>query len=199
MAINGEPAFAAGLRLYKYTPAAAWQSRVEPNGPRSAMPGHDPRQPKSKMPMKIISDAFAEGRPIPARHTCDGLGISPPLRWSGAPPGTKGFALICDDPDVPSGNWVHWVIYGLPAAMTGLPENHPATDRLPNGARQGITDFNCTGYGGPCPPPGEPHRYFFRVYALDTDLKLGSCVRKVDLLQAMRGHVLAEGSLMGVY
>ncbi|MBI3849061.1 MAG: YbhB/YbcL family Raf kinase inhibitor-like protein [Verrucomicrobia bacterium] len=149
--------------------------------------------------MKLTSETFAEGHPIPTKYTCDGADVSPPLQWSGAPPGTKSFALICDDPDAPMGTWVHWVLYGLPASISALPEKLPTSDKLPDGARQGITHFKRTGYGGPCPPPGTPHRYFFKLYALDTELALKPRVTKPDLLKAMQGHVLSEASLMGVY
>lgn len=149
--------------------------------------------------MKLTSPAFNDAQSIPAVHTCDGADKSPPLQWSGASPGTKSFALICDDPDAPMGTWVHWVIYGLPAATSGLQAGFPTSDSLPDGTRQGVTDFKRTGYGGPCPPPGKPHRYFFKLYALDTEPALKSRATKQQLLQAMHGHILAEASLMGVY
>lgn len=149
--------------------------------------------------MKLRSDAFNDGAPIPTKYTCDGVDVSPPLRWSGAPAGTKCFALICDDPDAPRGTWVHWVLYNLPAPITELPEGFSREAVLPNGARQGLTDFKRTGYGGPCPPPGSPHRYHFKLYALDMELKLKPRSSKADLLAAIDGHVLAEASLTGVY
>jgi Raf kinase inhibitor-like YbhB/YbcL family protein len=149
--------------------------------------------------MRLTSNTFSEGEPIPTKYTCDGADVSPPLQWCDAPPGTRSFALICDDPDAPMGNWVHWVLYGLPASISALPEKLPRSKELPNGARQGITDFKRIGYGGPCPPPGRPHRYFFKLYALDTELTLQAGATKQQLLTAMRGHVLAEDSLMGVY
>ena len=151
------------------------------------------------MAMKITSAAFEEGKPIPAKHTCDGDDVSPPLKWSDAPPATRNFALICDDPDAPVGTWVHWVIHGLPASATELGERIPASETLPNGAKQGVTDFKRVGYGGPCPPPGKPHRYFFKLYALDAELSLKPRATNKDLLKAMEGHILAEGSLMGTY
>ena len=149
--------------------------------------------------MKLTSTAFAEGQPIPANHTCDGADVSPPLQWSEAPPSTKSFALICDDPDAPVGTWVHWVIYGLPATASELPGMIAPTESLPNGAKQGLNDFRRVGYGGPCPPPGRPHRYFFKLYALDTELLLKPRATKQDLLRAMAGHILAETRLMGTY
>ncbi|MCJ7778555.1 MAG: YbhB/YbcL family Raf kinase inhibitor-like protein, partial [Sedimentisphaerales bacterium] len=122
-----------------------------------------------KMKIKVTSSAFAEGGLIPAKYTCDGSDISPPLQWEAVPEGTKSIALISDDPDAPMGTWVHWVLFNLPAESKGLEENIPQDKTLPNGARQGLTDFGRIGYGGPCPPSGT-HRYFFKIYALDTKL-----------------------------
>jgi Raf kinase inhibitor-like YbhB/YbcL family protein len=158
-----------------------------------------PSAPKESYAMKLTSPAFADGTPIPERYTGDGADVSPPLVWSEAPPGTQGFALICDDPDAPVGTWVHWVIYGLPATATGLPEMVAPTDVLPGGVKQGLNDFRRVGYGGPCPPPGRPHRYFFKLYALDTGLALKPRATKADLLRAMQGHVRGEAQLMGTY
>ena len=151
------------------------------------------------MKLQITSTAFGEGQPIPARHAYDQQDVSPALHWSAVPAGTQSLALICDDPDAPGGTWVHWVLYDVPPAGTGLAEGQPKTLELPNGARQGVNDYKKTGYGGPCPPPGKPHRYFFKVYALDIrpDLKPG--ITKADLIKAMTDHVLAEGQLMGTY
>jgi Raf kinase inhibitor-like YbhB/YbcL family protein len=149
--------------------------------------------------MKLTSTAFAEGRPVPAVHTCDGADVSPALAWTGVPPGTKSLALICDDPDAPAGTWVHWVIYGLPGTAAGLPGNVTKTETLPDGARQGLNDFRRVGYGGPCPPPGRPHRYLFKLYALDAEPALKPRATKPDLLRAMAGHILAEAQLMGTY
>ena len=150
--------------------------------------------------MKLTSSAFSDSRPIESRFTCDGANVSPALTWSDAPAGTHSFALICDDPDAPAGDWVHWVIYGIPAAAAGLPEHVATVERLPNGALQGMNDFGQLGYGGPCPPPGKPHRYFFRLYALDVaTLPLRPHPRKGDLLEAMQGHILAEVRLIGTY
>ena len=151
------------------------------------------------MNLKITSTAFTEGEAIPAKYTCQGDDISPPLEWTGAPAGTKSFALICDDPDAPAGTWVHWVIFNLPADASGLPERIDKAETLPDGAAQGTNDFKRTGYGGPCPPPGKPHRYFFKLYALDTVLPLKPKATKEEVLQAMRGHILAEGQLLGTY
>jgi len=149
--------------------------------------------------MKLTSTAFADGQTIPNRHTCDGADVSPPLQWTDAPAGIRSFALICDDPDAPVGTWVHWVIYGLPAATKALPEKIATTAALPTGGKQGLNDFQRIGYGGPCPPPGRPHRYFFKLYALDTELALPPRATKAELVRAMEGHILAEARLMGTY
>src|SRR5436190_10237168 len=148
--------------------------------------------------MEIKSQAFPQGGPIPARYTCDGQDVSPPLSWSGAVAGTKGFALISDDPDAPGGTWVHWVLWNLPADARALEENVPRKDILPNGARQGTTDFGRIGYGGPCPPAGT-HRYYFRLCALDAMLDLPSSTTRRDLERAMQGHILAQAAWMGTY
>ncbi len=148
--------------------------------------------------MELKSQAFQPGGTIPARYTCDGPDVSPPLTWSDPPAGTKSFALVSDDPDAPGGTWVHWVIWNIPASARSLAENLPKKDSLPNGARQGTTDFRRIGYGGPCPPSGT-HRYFFRLYALDTTLTLPATTTREDLERAMQGHVLAPAELMGKY
>jgi Raf kinase inhibitor-like YbhB/YbcL family protein len=135
---------------------------------------------------------------IAAKYTCDGADFSPPLEWAGSPAGTKSFALICDDPDAPMGTWVHWVIYDIPPTATMLAEGITREKDLPGGGTQGINDFRKIGYGGPC-PPGGTHRYFFKLYALDTTLGLKPGITKDQLLKAMRGHILAEAQLMGTY
>lgn len=149
--------------------------------------------------MKITCAAFTEGQIIPQKYTCEGQDISPPLKWTDAPSNTKSFALIADDPDAPNGTWVHWVLYDLPAAATELDENVTKAKQLPGGAKQGINDFGRTGYGGPCPPPGKPHRYYFKLYALDKMLDLKPGATKNDVFKVMQGHILAEGQLMGTY
>lgn len=154
------------------------------------------------MPFTLTSTAFAHGAEIPAKYTCEGEDISPPLAWSGAPDGTRSFALIVDDPDAPDPRaprmtWVHWVLYNIPATVTGLPEG--ATRRnLPPGTREGLNDWKRTGYGGPCPPVGR-HRYFHKLYALDIELAdLGTPTKPV-LERAMEGHILARAELVGTY
>ncbi len=151
--------------------------------------------------MDITSSAFNNEAEIPKKYTCEGKDISPALSWSGAPPGTKSFALICDDPDAPMGTWVHWVIYNIPAETNKLSESVPATETIENGARQGKNGFGRIGYGGPCPPPGHgAHRYFFKLYALDSMLDLkGKTGYKEELIKGMEGHILAETQLMGKY
>ena len=150
------------------------------------------------MPFEVTSPAFAPGEAIPGKYTCDGQDASPPLVWSDPPQGTQSFALIADDPDAPLGTWVHWVLYNLPAGARALPEAVPPEAELPDGSRHGESSWRRTGYGGPCPPSGT-HRYFFRLYALDTVLDLAAGASKERLLQAMEGHILAQAELMGVY
>ena len=150
------------------------------------------------MALVISSSAFSEGQAIPIRYTCDGPDVSPDLAWSGVPDGAASLALICDDPDAPMGTWVHWVLFNIPADADGLPAEIPADAALESGARHGTNDFRRLGYGGPC-PPGGTHRYFFKLYALDTMLELDSGITKARLLEAMKGHILAESQLMGTY
>ena len=149
--------------------------------------------------MKFSSTAFEDGKTIPTKYTCDGADMSPALQWADVPAGTRSFALICDDPDAPAGIWVHWVIFGLPASAAGLPEGVATTENLQDGVKQGVNDFRRVGYGGPCPPPGKPHRYYFKLYALDAEMPLKPRATKQDLVRAMQGHILAEAQLMGRY
>jgi Raf kinase inhibitor-like YbhB/YbcL family protein len=153
------------------------------------------------MALVLSSSAFTDGATIPGKHTCDGEDVSPALTWSGAPDGTAAFALIADDPDAPSGTWVHWVLYNLPADVTALPEGLEKKEQLRalGGALQGRNDFRRIGYGGPCPPPGRPHRYFFKLYALSAPLALRAGATKQEVERAMAGHVLGEARLMGRY
>ncbi len=154
------------------------------------------------MPIVLTSRAFENGAPIPVKHTCDGANVSPPLAWTGSPAGTKSIALIADDPDAPSGTFVHWVLFNLPGNVTQLPEDVHRGEVLPQkfgGALQGKNDFHRIGYGGPCPPPGAPHRYFFKLYALAAPLPLKAGATKKDVEIAIQGHILATGELMGTY
>lgn len=149
------------------------------------------------MAFELTSPAFKEGEVIPKKHTCEGPDVSPPLRWSSPPQGTRSLALIADDPDAPMGTWVHWVLFNLPSELVDLPEGVPIRESLANGAQQGLNDFRRVGYGGPCPPPGKPHRYFFKLYALNALLNLKPRATKAQVLEASKGHVLAETQLMG--
>ena len=154
------------------------------------------------MTFSLTSPAFAEGGEIPTRYTCEGQDVSPPLAWSGAPNGTKSFALVVDDPDAPDPRaprmrWVHWVLHNLPSTITELPEG-VMLEALPTGTKEGQNDWKRTGYGGPCPPVGR-HRYFHRLYALDTVLPDLRTPTRAQLEQAMEGHVLARAELIGTY
>jgi Raf kinase inhibitor-like YbhB/YbcL family protein len=148
---------------------------------------------------QISTNAFSRGGTIPKKYTCDGPDVSPPLNWTDTPAATKSFALIADDPDAPVGTWVHWVAFNVPAASRQLPEVVKKEEQLPDGTLQGRNDFRKIGYGGPCPPPGTPHRYFFKLYALDTMLNLKAGATKQDVERAMQGHVVGEAQLMGRY
>lgn len=151
------------------------------------------------MGLRLTSAAFPEGAPIPARYTADDRDVSPPLAWTEPPEGTKSLAVVCDDPDAPAGTWVHWVLYNVPGDRRGLPEGITPSPDLPDGSRQGVNDFRRVGYGGPSPPPGKAHRYFFRLYALDRALELKGRPQKGDVVSAMKGHVLGEAQLIGTY
>ena len=151
------------------------------------------------MPFTLQSPDFANGANIPRSFTCEGEDRSPALEWSEAPPGTKTFALIADDPDAPVGTWVHWVIYNIPASARSLPAGVEKKELLADGSHQGRNDFRKTGYNGPCPPPGIPHRYFFKLYALSTELTLASGATKSDVERAMGTHILARTEWMGRY
>ena len=151
------------------------------------------------MALTIKSPVFKDGELMSPKYTCKGEDVSPPLSWEGAPADTKSFALICDDPDASSMTWVHWVIYDIPADVTELHEGIPKEDMFPDGTKQGRNDFKTVGYGGPCPPPGGPHRYFFKLYALDKMLNLEAGLAKKALLRAMEGHILEETQIIGKF
>jgi hypothetical protein len=151
------------------------------------------------MAFELTSSAFSAEGTIPDRYTCEGANVSPTLRWSHAPEGTQGFALVCEDPDAPGGTFTHWLIYDIPPAREELPEDVPAEPTLSWGAAQGRNDFGNVGYGGPCPPAGETHRYFFRLYALDQALDLPPGASRSQLLSAIEEHALARTGLMGRY
>ena len=154
---------------------------------------------EGEMALTVSSSAFQEGDKIPAKYTCEGQDISPPLAWSELPAGTRSLALIVDDPDAPGGVFTHWLLFNIPPDSRELPEAVPTQAELASGALQGKTDFGRTGYGGPCPPPGRPHRYQFTLYALDQPLDLEGGASKKQLLSAMEGHILAQGQLTGTY
>jgi hypothetical protein len=154
------------------------------------------------MALHLTSSSFPANGAIPAKHTCEGNDVSPALSWSGVPAGTQSLVLIVDDPDAPDPaaprmTWVHWVLYNIPAQTPGLPEGVPPS-ALPAGTRQGHNDWKRTGYGGPCPPIGR-HRYFHKLYALDTQLPDLGTATKTDVERAMKGHVLAQAELIGTY
>lgn len=156
------------------------------------------------MALTITSSAFKHGEKIPKKYSCDGESISPPLTWAGIPDSAKSLVLISDDPDAPMGTWVHWVVYDIPATITGFPENIPQVKNLADikgkelAGKQGKNSGGKIGYYPPCPPSGT-HRYFFKLYALDTMLEMKHGATKSDVLEAMEGHVLAEAELMGLY
>jgi Raf kinase inhibitor-like YbhB/YbcL family protein len=149
--------------------------------------------------MTVTSPAFAAGGAIPAQYTCKGTDVSPALDWSGAPAHSTGFAIIMDDPDAPGGTWVHWVMWNVPQTAHSLPQGVPKGEQLQDGARQGRNSFDKIGYNGPCPPAGQTHRYFFRVYALDAKLELAAGGDRDALDAAMKGHVLAQAEYMGTF
>ncbi len=142
---------------------------------------------------------FAAGGRIPREFTCEAEDTSPALRWADAPPGTQSFALILDDPDAPGGTWTHWLIWNIPARATGLPNNVARAAEFRDGSRQGRNDFQRIGYGGPCPPPGKPHRYFFHLYALNCKLDLKAGAGRAELDRALKGHVIQQAEWMGRY
>ena len=151
------------------------------------------------MGFTISSASFPNGGDIPRKFTCDGADTSPQLSWSQPPAGIHSLALIANDPDAPVGDWTHWVVFDLPASLSALPEGLDKTGEIPGGGRQGVNDFHKIGYGGPCPPPGKPHRYLFRIYALDRTLGLKAGSSREDVEAAMKGHILGQAEWMGKY
>lgn len=143
--------------------------------------------------LKLSSSAFKHNDSIPPKYTCDGADVNPPLVIENAPLNTKSLALIVDDPDAPAGNWVHWVVWNIDPTTNEIKEN-----TVPSGALQGINDFRRHDYGGPCPPSGT-HHYFFKLYALDMMLNLGQKANKAELERAMKGHIITQGELIGLY
>jgi Raf kinase inhibitor-like YbhB/YbcL family protein len=184
----------AGLVVLASIPGCA---KKEP-GTGEARPSAGSQEP-TMIAIQIQSSAFAQGAAIPEMHTCDGKDASPPLSWGKGPDSTRAWALIVDDPDAPSKTWVHWVLFNLPDSTHSLDAGVPTTGELENGARQGKNDSGKLGYGGPCPPSGKPHRYFFRLYALNAPLDLPAGATRTQVDQAMEGHILGRGELMGTY
>ncbi len=154
---------------------------------------------EAKMEFTISSPSFTEGGSISKKFTCEGEDVSPQLTWSNSPKGTVTFALLVDDPDAPVGNWSHWAIWNIPGESQGLSEAVPKDPHLANGSVQGTNDFRRIGYNGPCPPAGKPHRYYFRVFALDRKLNVESTAGKRELEAAMKGHILSQAEWMGRY
>ena len=151
------------------------------------------------MAFSITSSSFKPGGSIPGAFTADGKDVSPVLSWENSPQGTQAFALVCDDPDAPGGTWVHWVIWNLPAAAKGLAEGIPPKKTLADGSAQGTNDFGRIGYGGPSPPSGKPHRYFFRLYALKEKLALAAGASRRELARSMEGKILGTAEVFGSY
>ncbi len=151
------------------------------------------------MPFELRSSAFSQEETIPDRYTCEGADVSPPLEWRNAPEGTQGFALICEDPDAPGGTFTHWLLYNIPSGTNELNEDVPTEGRLSWGAAQGRNDFGNIGYGGPCPPMGSTHRYYFRVYALDEQIELPPGASRNQLLREIEERAMARAGLMGRY
>lgn len=151
------------------------------------------------MAFSITSPSFTNGGDIAKKFTCDGADISPQLTWNEPPAGTKTFALLVDDPDAPAGNWNHWTMWNLPSSLRGLPEGVGKDAQLSDSSEQGENDFGKTGYNGPCPPKGKPHRYYFKLFALGTNLELKAGAKKKGLEAAMEGHILAQAEWMGKY
>ena len=149
--------------------------------------------------INLASTAFEHGGRIPYLYTCEGDDISPPLQWSGAPASTRSYALVCEDPDAPRGTWIHWVLYNISGDAVELTKAVPTLPELPSGTRHGRNTAGDMAYAGPCPPPGKPHRYFFRLYALDILLNLPPGATRAELEQAMNQHIVAQGTLMGTY
>ncbi len=187
------------MRKLKVVPALAMLAFIAcTNRQKPAQPQATPATEQQKSEIKLTSTAFKEGEAIPRGYTCDGANVSPPLEWTGMPKSAKTIAIIADDPDAPSGTFVHWVLYNLPAEGLGLIENTPPAETLKGGGAQGKNDFEKIGYGGPCPPSGT-HRYFFKLYALDSELPLKPGATKAEVEKAMEGHTIGQAQLMGTY
>ncbi len=185
----------AALLVPAFLAAVFWGCGTD--GGSGSSPGKGAAKEGKAMELRISSTAFQHMGSIPSKYTADGENISPPLAWSGVPEGTKSLALIVDDPDAPGNVWVHWVLYDIPPGAGGLKEGVSSSE-LPPGTREGLNDWGKKGYGGPSPPSGT-HRYFFKLYALDTVLPELGRPTKAALEAAMEGHVLAKAELVGTY
>jgi Raf kinase inhibitor-like YbhB/YbcL family protein len=151
------------------------------------------------MTFMVSSPAFDDGGFIPTKFTCDGSNVSPPINWHDTPEGTRSIVLICDDLDASSGVWDHWILFNIDPLKGGLPEAVPKIRTLPQGESHGTNSWGRTEYGGPCPPPGKPHRYLFKLYALNKKVSILPGSRKSEVLESIKGHVLAKAELMGLY
>lgn len=169
------------------------------NVPITAKSAHYAFQGGRTMSFTLKATAFADNSEIPKKYTCDGADVSPALHWNDAPVGTQSFALIADDPDAPVGTWTHWIIWNIPAKATTLPAGVSKVEESGDGMRQGKNDFKRIGYGGPCPPAGKAHRYFFKLYALDITLDVKAAATRNELERAMKGHMLSKTELMGKF
>jgi hypothetical protein len=169
-----------------------------PMGTTDTTSGTNMRSGTNTMTIMVTSTAFTDSSMIPKQYTCEGKDMSPPIAWSGAPANTKSLALIMDDPDAPNGTWTHWVVWNIPPSITSLDEGL-AKNATVAGVKQGQNSWPKTGYGGPCPPPGKAHRYYFTVYALDNMLNLSDNASRTALESAMQGHILSQGHLLAMY
>jgi hypothetical protein len=151
------------------------------------------------MSLRVSTTSFTPGNTIPKKYTCDAQDLSPELSWSGAPASTKAYALIADDPDAPVGTWTHWLLWNIPASVHELQEGVSKNAQLPDGSRQGQNDFKKVGYNGPCPPPGKPHRYYFKLYALDSQLEVKPGATRSELETAIKQHTLEQAEVLGRY
>jgi len=165
----------------------------------SCTPGEPELPDEGEMTLSLSSLVFQEGENIPIKYTCDGQDISPPFTWSEPPPETQSFAFIMDDPDAPGGVFTHWLLFNLPSDSRELPEAVPPDNELASGALQGKNSYGEIGYGGPCPPPGAAHHYRFTIYALDQSLDLMAGASRKQVIDAITGHILARGQLIGMY
>jgi Raf kinase inhibitor-like YbhB/YbcL family protein len=180
------------IRVFFFLPALCL-FLILPAGCKSGEP------PQAQVALSLSSAAFQDGGVIPGKYTCQGQDVAPPLSWGESPAGTLSLALIVEDLDSPGGRFTHWVVFNIPASVRELPENVSPRAHLPGGSLEGKNDFGKNGYGGPCPPPGKPHRYQFTLYALDTTLNLEAGASKQQVLNALEGHALARGQLIGTY